>query len=164
MKSKRSHKLAAMGGAGATVASSASIADAAARLGVERSTVWRWVKAGKVPPPGTGPIDPEQLPALAIAAGGQTPEEWAATVRDGHELTGTEIALVGLAADALRVARDGQITESVRLLAMGRYQSLVKHLHLEQHGKKQAEPESSRVVLPTRRVTHDPRRILQAVK
>ena len=62
---KATHKLRALGNVGGTIAAAPSIAEAAKALGVDRSSVHRWVTAGKVPRPGgsrkpaTAP-DPDQ--------------------------------------------------------------------------------------------------------
>ena len=129
------------------MAAASCIAEAAEKLGVERSTVWRWIKSGKVPAPrGLIGTKPEGVSA----------EDWEAKTKQ------TELALLTLAMEAYRMARDQAVPHPVRLTAMGRYQSLVKQLHLE--AKRMEVPEPPRVVQSPRRLTHDPRRILQAVK
>ncbi len=138
-----------MGDAGAVIAEASCIAEAAEKLGVTRVTVWRWIKAGKVPAPaGVIGTKPE---GVSVA-------DWASQAKR------TESELLTLTLDAYQMARDQSLSHPVRLMAMGRYQSLVKQLHLEAGEKREAAPAPSRVALPTRRVTHDPRKILQAVK
>lgn len=159
-KSKRSHKLRGLGDAGAVVAAASSMAEAAKQLGVERSTIWRWVKAGKVPPPGGSAPAPV---AAAVLRGEQTPEGWATDVRKVRTLTATEDALLELAIKALHLAVE-HVHPMVQLSAMTRFQALVKQLRLDGAEAEQPEAEPERVKMPPRRVTHDPRKILQAVK
>lgn len=63
---KATHKLKALGNVAATLAGSSSIAEAAQRLGVHRSTVYKWVRQGRFPAPGESPVS-DTSPKLPIA-------------------------------------------------------------------------------------------------
>lgn len=163
MKSHSSHKLRRLGDAGAVVAAASSVADAAKRLGVKRSTVYRWIAAGKTPKPGG-----ERTGLSAGPVKGQTPEVWAAQVRGCRELDATGAALLDLAVSAFTLARENS-SALVRLSAMTRFQALVKQLRLDEGEAESGKPAESSAPATTknpavRRVTHDPRRLLQAVK
>jgi hypothetical protein len=51
---KPTHKLRALGNVADVIAASPSVSAAARTLGVNRSTIHRWITAGKVPTPGAG--------------------------------------------------------------------------------------------------------------
>jgi hypothetical protein len=89
-------------------------------------------------------------------------------VRAARAFDATASALLDLAVAAFILARDNP-SALVRLSAMTRFQALVKQLRLdgaEGEGKGGEQPEAPATTKnpPTRRVTHDPRRLLQAVK
>ena len=50
---KQTHKRKALGNIAAVVASSATLTEASAKLGVHRSSLHRWIASGQVPRPGT---------------------------------------------------------------------------------------------------------------
>jgi transposase-like protein len=155
---KRTHKLKVLGDVAGVVASAPNLSVAAKRLGVNRSTLHRWIQAGKVQKaaPKTGPA--------AGAAENQAPEAWAKAVRDMGELDVTQSALLDLAAAALKMARTEE-QPSVRLSAMGRYQQLVRQLNLAtERAVPDALPTSARAPMAQRRAGADPRAILMAVK
>jgi transposase-like protein len=122
---KRTHKLKALGDVAGVVAAAPSLSAAARQLGVNRSSLHRWMANGKVPRPASRP---RGTPATDA---GCSPEHWAVAVRQAYELTATEQRLVDLAVEALTMARDAAKPETVRLAAMGRYQRLVQQLNLE---------------------------------
>lgn len=97
-----------------------SLSDAAERLGVDKSTVFRWVKSKKIPPPGRRAVGP---PAV--------PEGWAAAVRATYDLDATEAQLLVLAEEALALALDKSLRPADRLSAMTRFARLVRELDLE---------------------------------
>ncbi len=142
---KQTHRLKAMGNAAAIVAGSRSIAEAARKLNVNRSSVHRWIASGSVPRP-TGR---RQRPATATAAGcagaavDMTPAAWAADVRERYALTATEAQLVALAERALTLAQDPATPAAVQLAAMGRYQRLVQQLDLEEEAAADGEVEEA---------------------
>jgi len=112
------------------LATSPSQSAAARRLGVDRSTLHRWLAAGKVQrPPGREKRAEEATPAAATTD--QTPEQWAASVRTDYEFSSTEEVLVDLGAVTLRLSKDERLSPSERLAAVGRFQTLIKQLHLE---------------------------------
>ncbi len=144
--------------------------DIALRLGLNKSTVTRWIAAGKLK------RHEAQAPAARAVAEGawreKAPSEWAATVRTEYDLSETDAQLLGLAESALLVARDPMASPSTRLAAMGRFQTLVKQLGLETRAVgaapdvspvEEAEPET-RAVPVFKRTGTDPRAILSAVK
>ena len=124
---KRSHKLRAMGDIKAVVSRSSSMSAAARALGVNRATVYRWAKAGKVPRPSSFRGEMTRAPSVP----GQSPEEWAAAVRACEHFSETDQQLLALAVLALTEARNMSVQPSVRLAAMGRFQSLVRQMGIE---------------------------------
>lgn len=157
---KRTHKLKGLSDVAGVVAAAPNLMIAARRLGVNRSTLYRWLKAGKVQGP---------APKSGLAAGArtdQTPDAWAQAVREAGELDVTQDVLVDLAAAALVLARTAE-QPALRLAAMGRYQLLVKQLNLtvESLGGSQTSPAEARQPITPRRASGiDPRAALRAVK
>ncbi len=140
---KQTHKLKALSNVAETVAAASSLTAAARYLGVNRSTLHRWIRAGKVAVPAAArPTKRTGLPRGA-AGPGQTPEGWARAVRRAYTLTGTEQQLLVSATDALTIARDHAARAETRLAAMGRYQALVRQLNLEQEGSERGEVETA---------------------
>ncbi len=137
---KQTHKLRALGDVGAVISSAKSLTDAARQLGVDRSTIHRWIVAGKAPKPG-GRSTP-----LTAAGSRQAPETWARAVRRAYQLDVTEQALVDLATRALTLARDEKTTPAARLAAMGRFQALVKQLNLEFPANGEAQAPNTSIV------------------
>jgi hypothetical protein len=113
------------------MATSTSLGAAATALGVDKSTVFRWVKAGKVPAPGARRRR-RAAPAADTGGGPQSPAAWATWARQTFVLSGTEAALLDLAVDALTLARDPAQKPEVRLNAAGRFQQLVRQLKFEE--------------------------------
>jgi hypothetical protein len=124
---KATYKLRALGNARDIVASSRSLGEAAARLKVDKSTVFRWVRAGKVPPPGGKP-GPKAAPKPAGVPVPATAVSWLERVRATYEFNPTEEVLVQLADIALRLAEDSSLSVPVRMAAAGRFQSLVRQI------------------------------------
>ena len=123
MTTKRTWRLRSMTGRAAEVMRSApSLAAAAKALGVNKATVFRWVKAGKIPGPGGRRRAPTVPPS---------PEGWAPTIRAAYLLDATETALVELADAALTMARDAAMKPADRLAAMARFAQLVRQIDLE---------------------------------
>ncbi len=152
---KQTRKLRALGDVSAIIAQAGSIAQAAKQLGVERSTIYRWIQAGKV----TATLAP-RAEAVGVQPG-QTPDEWAAWVRETYPIDATAEALLGLAVSALQMARTEE-RASDKLAAMARYQQIVRQLNLQ-------DPLAGRAAAPVRtasirRPGADPRAILMAVK
>ena len=157
---KKTHKLGALGDVAAVVARAGSTTNAARQLGVNPSTVHRWIKSGKVPVPAwlAGRADP-----VVGAPSDQAPGEWAAWVRATFPLDQTGETLLELAASALQMARNE--APPLRLAAMARYQQLVKQLNL-QDPAIQAGRSAPPAPRPPRtaRLEGDPRAFLLAVK
>jgi len=101
----------------------------ATRLGVDRSTVVRWMQAGKIQRTG-GPKRVPKRRGKPVSRTGQTPAQWAAAVRKEYSLDSTDDQLVTLAESALLLSRDPGAAAPVRLVAAGRFQALVKQLAL----------------------------------
>ena len=122
MRAKKTWRLRSMSGEVADVMRSASSLGAVATvLGVNKSTVFRWLRAGKIPP--LGGRRRGRVPLV--------PENWAASVKRAYDLDATELVLVELAEEALTLARDKNSAPAIRLQAMARFAALVRQLDLE---------------------------------
>lgn len=143
---KRTHKLRALHNVDEVLQQSGSISAAAKRLGVDRSTVHRWLQAGKVSDRRA------DLPPVAPAEKATSADAWRQKVCAAFTLSDTELQLVDLAVDALEMARDRDRRPEIRLAAMARYQALVKQVNLSvvQSGSvpKPAAPASTDPVVP----------------
>jgi hypothetical protein len=139
MHLKGSYKLRALGNVSEIIAAAPSNAAAASQLGVTRSTVYRWVRSGKV----QAPARRQRRPAAAPGRH-QSPEAWGRSVRRAYELTSTEVTLLDLAVRALTLARDEKVRAEVQLVAMGRFWQLVKALNLETPAVGQIETDKVR--------------------
>lgn len=134
----------------------------AEKIGVNKSTVTRWVAQGK--------LSPQKPPvqAVLVAAGKLTPTEWASAVRGQYDLDDTDDQLVTLAETALLVSRDVSVSPQARMTAAGRFQSIVKQLALvmrvgEREDAKPTEPappERKKNPAVPRRSSVDPRKAL----
>lgn len=156
---KRTHKLKGLSDVAQVVASAPNMAAAAKKLGVNRSTLHRWLQTGKVAKP-----EPKQGPA-AGATPDQSPDEWSKAVRELGELDATASTLVDLAVAALAMSRDVTNRPETRLSAMGRYQQIVKQLNLDSSASAAGvKPQVPQARTMPRRTGTDPRNILMAVK
>lgn len=119
--------------AGRLAALGLSATQIALRLGVHKSTVCRWIQAGKLirftPAKADEPTPPR--PRL-------TPAEWAAAVRADYDLDATDDQLVTLGELALRLSTDSSVPPHVRMNASARFQAIVRQLSLVTRG---GEPE-----------------------
>jgi hypothetical protein len=115
--------------AAAAVAEARTLGEAARRLGVNRSTVSRWVKAGKLTRPGREPRPDATVPATPPVSGAEAGafEAWA---RARYVLSRTEQELVRLADAALVLAHGPAETTAGRLAAMREFRNLVTALNL----------------------------------
>jgi DNA-binding CsgD family transcriptional regulator len=135
--------------------------DIAGRLGVNKSSVLRWMKSGKLTREGA---DRHKVTASSAA---KTPAQWASAVRQAYALDATDEQLVSLAVDALRMSRDRAIGPQARMTAAGRFQALVKQLRLVARAEAQnvpVEPPKRKTFQLTQRTGIDPRALLTAVK
>jgi len=123
---KRSHKFQSLAGAAGVIAGSASLTAAAQRLGVNRSTLHRWIAAGKVPRP-----ERSRRTRQPAAGPSESPESWRHWARASFDLTPVEETLVDLAEQALSMARDQTARPEIRLAATARFQQLVRQLNFE---------------------------------
>jgi transposase-like protein len=164
---KRSHKLRGMGDVAEIVAFAPDRTSAAAQLGVNRSTLHRWIKAGKVPEPGSArPKVGTAVPAASGEAGASpSPDLWFAAASGAREFTPTERQLLELARAALRLAYDSA-DDKTRLSAMSRFQGLVKQVNLGASSAAADKPSSERADRPRRPylTSMDPRKMIMAVK
>ena len=106
-----------------------SAPEIAKRLEVNRSTVHRWMAAGKLADTRRTAPDQPMVDVSSTAVDGSA-DAWAAAVRAAYALDPTDEQLVELATAALTVAKDAGEPASVRLAAAGRFQGLVKQLAL----------------------------------
>lgn len=138
-----------------------SAQEIAHRLELNRATVWRWMKQGKLPNTGRSATGSGVMPEGSAIS---TPAEWAAAVRKTYGLDATDDQLVTLAEAALTTARDPGASVTLRLGAMGRFQALVKQLALVARTEESVKPEP-KPAAPARAVrTSDPRLLMMAVK
>ena len=140
----------------------------ASRLGVDWSTVHRWVQQGKLPNrkgirKPTGAFPEGVVPAT------KSPEEWAASVRAEYSLSETDDQLVAMAQSALTTALTAA-ADTTRLSAMRTFQGLVRQLALvakvvevpeEQKPAEEAKRPPARELRPT---GSDPRLGMMVVK
>ena len=125
------------------------------RLEVNRSTVQRWMATGKLRDTRAIVGDRVAVPATSVPVPDGSADTWAAAVRAAYALDSTDEQLVDLATSALTVAKDLNEAASVRLVAMGRFQGLVKQLALVARAPvteapSPPPPEPSRPVRPPR--------------
>ena len=102
----------------------------AARLGLNKSTVTRWMAAGKLErheKPAAG--SPRVLEGTVWRD--QTPAEWAAAVREDYDLSVTDDQLVTLAQNSLVMSRDATVSANLRMTATRTFQGLVRQIGLE---------------------------------
>jgi hypothetical protein len=138
-----------------------SDAEIAARLEVDRVTVYRWRKAGKLEVPhGIGARQVVVKPRPQ-----QTPSQWSADVRASYDLDSTDDQTVTNAEAALVISRDPLADPRLQLQAMGTFDRLTKGLKLAVRNAESAaeEPKRQTFALPSRS-GGDPRSALAAVK
>jgi hypothetical protein len=136
------------------MASARNVTAAAEAFGMDRVTVHRWIKAGKVPPPGGGhrgrrraprfTAPPVVAPPPVVVAPDVVlpadPAAWAASLRQSHDFADmTASAVLELGKDALTMARDTSLPPTVRLAATKTYLQIVRQLDLEDPTDGQAQ-------------------------
>lgn len=140
--------------------------DIAARLHVNRSTVTRWLKAGKLKR-GTE----SRAPVTITPTSNTTPAQWAAAVRANYALDATDEQLVTMAESNLLLSRDAGATPSIRMQAGREFRATVKQLALVARASAEeaaapVEPKKPERKGPLgvvrRRPAGDPRRALMA--
>jgi transposase-like protein len=137
---KKTHRFQSLGDVAAVISAAPNIAAAARQLGVDRSSVSRWIKAGKIQRPvGVRLAAPPTNSPITARAGNAPQRErtskggsWARWVRRTYDLSATDETLVDLADRALAMARNAAVAPEVQLRATARYQALVRQLNLEQ--------------------------------
>lgn len=132
----------------------------AERLGLNKSTVTRWMQAGKLVRVARPPV-PAKRPE-------QSPAEWAAAVRESYQLDATDDQLVSLAEQALILSNDLLVSPAVRLAASGRFMALTGRLLVRTRVVDTPAEAPAEPVAPARprpaRVAGDPRALLMAIK
>jgi transposase-like protein len=143
-----------------------SVQEIADRVEVDRATVFRWKKDGKLSQDG---VKPDEVTAkrteIAQKANGQSPAEWSASVRATYDLDATDSQLVTMAESTLLKAHDPSLSTSLRLQAMRTFQGLVKQLNLVARAAPAAQPpveEPKKKLLVVRRTGADPRLLVMA--
>jgi transcriptional regulator with XRE-family HTH domain len=108
-------------------------AQVAQRVGVDVSTVRRWLRGGLL-----------RRPAVKhrIAKAGGSAKGWARNVRASFLLDSTDTELVGLGEIALLIARDPRTPAAVRLNAMARFAAITRQLALVTRTPIDADPPS----------------------
>jgi hypothetical protein len=142
--------------------------DISKRIDVKRSTVQRWMAAGKLTDTRRGGSKRTTGPRVTKLT---KPSEWSTAVRKDYALDPTDDQLVTLAESALGRALDPLEPSSVRLSAMGRFQALVKQLALVARAADLPATAPNAAEAPARPTRHlprrssvDPRAVLVAVK
>lgn len=142
----------------------------AERLGLNKSTVTRWIAAGKLPKrPESAPREvavPLPIEPAPPVLPNEPPERWAVLVRRTYALNATDDQLVTLAAAALTLARDPLTPSKVQLAAMARFQAIVKQLALLPPRELEATPPAPAPPAPApepRPARTDPRGTLLAI-
>ena len=102
-----------------------SPAEIASEIGVFKSTVTRWIKAGKLKLAATV----VEITDATVRAK-KTPAEWAQAIRDEYNLDDTDEQLVTLGESALTISQDRSAKRTERLNASRAFQSIVTQLKL----------------------------------
>ena len=125
------------------MATAPSISAAARALHVNQSTASRWVKAGRVPRPGTRRLAaaPLAAPESHQEADGAplAPAAWAAALRQRFVFSIGEVPLLQLAELAFAMALDEDRDDATRLSASKQCASLLRQLGIpeDDHGETQ---------------------------
>jgi len=131
-----------------------SSSEIARRLGVNHSTVLRWIAAGKITKRTRTSV------GTSVRAA-----NWAAAVRKDFSLDASDEELLAMGQTAIEVAHDRTQAPSVRLAAMGRFQAVVKQLALPARLADQGPIVAAKPDPPAPRTPRpDPRGLLMAVK
>lgn len=138
----------------------------AKKLDLSKSTVTRWIKAGKLSRGATGKGPHVNAPAR------QSPSEWAKSVRDEYALDSTDEQLVTLGESALSVSRDMTVTAQLQLAAGARFAAIVKQLNLPmrrataepEDGEKPAATAAKKNPVVVRKPAGDPRTLFMVPK
>lgn len=115
-----------------------SPADIAVRLEVNKSTVTRWIAAGKLKVP-------TKVVSITVAVARMSPAEWAKAIREEYALSPTDEQLVTLGEAALSLSRDITAKASVQLNAGARFLAIAKHLDVlprKDAAKEQEQPKA----------------------
>jgi transposase-like protein len=138
----------------AVMQQSPSISAAARQLGIQQSTVSRWVSSKKVPPPGRrlAVVPPEAISTRQECAGGAlapggdlTPAAWSAALRERFVFSIAEAQLLRLAESALAMALDEARDDATRLSASRQFAALMRQLAIPQEGDSGAETQTSEI-------------------
>lgn len=136
-------------------------------LGLNRSTVGRWFKKGKLKKPDVALSEKEQAPAR------QSPADWARSMREGCVLDATDEQLVSLGESALSLSRDVTVSAQVQLSAGAQFRAIAKQLAISVRLAAAAQPvpqpkavneQPARRLSLARKPVTDPRKGLMAIK
>lgn len=134
----------------------------AKRIGVNKSTVSRWISSGKLT------IEEAKVRAVSIhASNTQTPADWAKSIREEFDLDVTDDQLVTLAEEQLALSRDVDCSVRERLAAGAEYLKTLRQLNLPgkaaaaaagaQPTATSATPAKPRIVHSKKKPAVDPR-------
>ena len=135
-----------------------SISDAAKKLAVSRSTLHRWMD------------QPEFVKSLESAKSGTLKdkigqvEQALSPGKIGEFTDEANQHLLDMAADTLNMAKDSKLSETVRLNAMARFQSLLKDIRLINPADEKGKPRSNATERTMVKSNKDPRGILSVAK
>lgn len=134
---KVTHKRKALNNVANVIGAAPSVAEAARRLDVDRSTVHRWIKAGHASAPGQRAQKQsiaDETPAPLLPAA-----DWIDRMRAIFNFDTAEIEILRLAQAALDVASNSTASASVRLRAMAEFRAAVRHLQLPEEPHAHAQ-------------------------
>jgi len=115
---------------------SRTLSEAAKALGVNRSTLHRWIAAEpSLDAPRLAKV--EAIQQAVSAAQQMSPSDWTEWIEKHYELSPTEFVFMDLARQCLEVANDSE--SPLRFQAMTRFESLVKALQLEEPANGKAQ-------------------------
>ena len=138
---KKTHKLRALGDVPAVLAAAGTVAEAARRLGVDQSSLRRWIRAGKlVDPRGPRATATPRAPRPVTAADDLlTPAEWEAAVLAEFDFSKTERQLLRLARRALERGLDDTLRPEQQCAFMGRFAALRRDLKIPENADGDAQ-------------------------
>ena len=134
------------------------ISETAKKISVARSTLHRWMDK------------PEFVKSLEAAKGGTLKEKVDQVEKTlspdiiGEFTDKANRHLLGMAADALRMSKDMKLSESIRLNAMARFQSLLKDIRLINPADEKGKPRLNATERTMVKSNKDPRGILSVAK
>lgn len=164
---KKTHKLGELGDVDAVLKSSQNLSDAAKKLGVARSSLHRWLNAGKV-----GKAREKKSDSERVAGVGEVPDwasKWARGVLEDYSLSPTEVETLRMADEAREIAYSKEASILERMRGQAEFSKRVKDLGLyagRPDDKKKPDTSSAPKLTVVKRAApaSDPRLALMAVK